>query len=272
MRGMLLFLSGGIGDQLTRLAQSLYVHDRHCGSNRIIPIYLLTSSFNASLPSQSENVSSLVLPPSVSSRRPNRSVRDSRGRLRIGLAIRTLRWGMARWARFLKHRSRLRGSTPPGMLASCLFFGGWPDRDSFRREDLQSLGFPDRIIPKNPSRKFLELFTFVQKKKVMGVHLRLQDFADYQFVPDPSFYKKAIAKLQATDSFDSVWLFSDDAGLAQSLLGVAYFDFCPSSSGELSAVEELALLTECAGLVLSQSSFSWWAKFMNNKMAPAIAP
>lgn len=268
---MLVFLSGGMGDQLTRLAQALYVRERCPRVGKPVLIFLLTSTFNCSLPSQSANISSLMIPAVISERSPS-GVSPRRLRPVAVFLRRAFRWLLVRFAGVMERRAERSGGSPPDFLSSYLFFGGWPDKKTFRKKELESFGFPDGVIPREPTQQFYELSSFLQKTKVIGVHIRLRDFVENDLVPDPSFYQEALATLKNQAQFDEVWLFSDDPNSAESLLGTDVFDLCPSSSGQLSAVEELALLTQCSGLVLSRSSFSWWAQFMNAKDALTVSP
>lgn len=268
---MIVFLSGGMGDQLTRLAQALYVRERYPWIGKPALIFLLTSTFNSSLPSQSANIASLAMPAVMSQRGPI-GAHHRRFRTVAVFLRRAVRWLLVRFAGVMERRAERAGDSPPDLLSSYLFFGGWPDKKTFRKEELESFGFPARIIPSEPTQKFFELSSLLQNTKVIGVHVRLRDFVDIDLVPDPSFYREAVEKLKNQAQFHSVWLFSDDLISAQHLLGEEFFDLCPSSTEELSAVEELALLTQCSGLVLSKSSFSWWAHFMNTKDALTVFP
>lgn len=207
----------------------------------------------------------------MSQRGPS-GARSRRLRVVTTFLRRAFRWLLVRFAKVMEQRPGRAGDNPPDLLSSYLFFGGWPSRETFRREELESFGFPDRIMPRQPTEQFLDLFRLLQTTKIIGVHVRLRDFVENDSVPDSSFYQRALATLKNKTEFDGVWLFSDDPVGAETLLGVEFFDFCPSFSGELSAVEELALLTQCSGLVLSQSSFSWWAQFMNTKDALTVSP
>lgn len=156
-----------MGDQLTRLAQALYVRERCPRVGKPVLIFLLTSTFNASLPSQSANISSLKIPAFMSQRGPS-GARSRRLRVVTTFLRRAFRWLLVRFAKVMEQRPGRAGDNPPDLLSSYLFFGGWPNRETFRREELESFGFPDRIMPRQPTEQFLDLFRLLQTTKITG--------------------------------------------------------------------------------------------------------
>ncbi|MCK9344979.1 MAG: alpha-1,2-fucosyltransferase [Candidatus Pacebacteria bacterium] len=112
------------------------------------------------------------------------------------------------------------------------------------------------------------LFVAVNKKysdinfsESTGLHVRLGDYTTPQlvfYVPRPEFYKKA---LELVDHKRSILVFSDDVVFAKKYLkGIpGNFVYMEKNKG----YEDLYLMSKCRDVVISSSSFSWWAAFLN---------
>lgn len=81
-----------------------------------------------------------------------------------------------------------------------------------------------------------------------------------QTVPDPEFFRRALAQIQATSGgVGDVALVSDDPDLALERLGDIGAPVRPVTGG--SPWDDMALLMGARHLILSNSSFSWWGGF-----------
>lgn len=108
-----------------------------------------------------------------------------------------------------------------------------------------------------------EIVREICSKKVLGVHVRLGDYLDNpqfgQLTSD--YYQKAIQHCLDTARFEAIWIFSNNIVGARSKLKFLD-DFGIEvkwvNDSELSPTEVITLLSNCAGLTLANSSFSWW--------------
>lgn len=129
---------------------------------------------------------------------------------------------------------------------------------------------------KHPSIACNKYRLTVKNKRVLGVHIRLGDYkAESDFgVLSPSYYAKAIELALAKNSYDVVWVFSDEPQLAKkyyanpTLINANWIE-----DNSLSPAETLQLFRRCDGFVIANSSFSWWAAMLSeNENAEVIAP
>jgi len=107
----------------------------------------------------------------------------------------------------------------------------------------------------------------------IGIHIRL---GDYTNLDDPrlgndislskEYYLKALEEIY-TESYRLV-VVSDNIENAKELLPENYtYTFCQSTE-----IFDFQILLNAEKLVISNSSFSWWAAFLNKKSAEVIAP
>lgn len=132
-------------------------------------------------------------------------------------------------------------------------------------EQLRGLGAPLSINPKRPSREFLKAKESIDWKTVAVIHVRRGDYvslANTFGILGWNYFSRAVGELMET-GIESFVIMSDDASvfevIIQNLPKARYVDM--SDFGLKSAEEELALASEAAGVIMSNSSFSFWAAF-----------
>ena len=128
------------------------------------------------------------------------------------------------------------------------------------------LGFPKTVNLKNPSTEYTALERETDDKRVLAVHLRLTDIRSFESgnrMLSPNYFARNIEVILEQQSIDEIWVFSDEPD--------AISDFIPSnlklrsvsSTSSLTVCEELVLMSKCAALLGSRSTFSFWAGFWN---------
>jgi hypothetical protein len=130
---------------------------------------------------------------------------------------------------------------------------------------------------RQPSPAFLELTSIVAKTKPLAVHVRLGDYKNLSKIygsVDPDYFARAIDLQMALSGEREIWLFSDEPHLARQLLGNSEHNAgIQTLLGKLTSLETILIMSSCLGLVASNSTFSWWAAYLNlDKQAPAIFP
>lgn len=116
----------------------------------------------------------------------------------------------------------------------------------------------------------------------LAVHIRLGDFAGdarttaHHGLTDPTYYRAAVTELLAETGLSTVVVVSDDPPAATALLG-APAGPAPSTVRTRSSPDpwaDLAVLADSGGVVMSNSSFSWWGAWlaMCARGAPVVAP
>lgn len=140
------------------------------------------------------------------------------------------------------------------------------------RGDLQSkqivntafqLGANSTLSVRELSNVAIHYVDLVKTLKPIGIHLRLFDLG-VKFAKLPlglSYYQESINSIKSKFPDSPIWLFTDDIELAKTLLPPNFFkeislivDPCA-----ISDVETLLIMSMCEGLVLTNSTFSFWA-------------
>jgi hypothetical protein len=264
---VIVFLEGGLGDQIARVAHALIIHKDARRTSPIRFLSIMTSQYNRSLPLQNQGIKSLQW--------------GGLGRTHRGLtgrdtpntfAYRVLRWMTVRVVNTL--RALFNRFDTRATLVSRLDVGqdlGTPI-DSLTREHLLDLGFPHTIEPNNPSVDYLTLSQQLATKKILGVHVRLTDITGTPYHLAGDYYADGVNECLAADGFDDVWLFSDDPETA--IAGLTASTHVTNISGQysLSVSEELCLLSRCHSLVLSASQFSTMASLLGERQGRIILP
>ena len=113
-----------------------------------------------------------------------------------------------------------------------------------------------------------EKYGEILKKRTVAVHVRRGDYLKYNDVHPPrtvEYYKKAMAAFPK----DSTYLFfSDDATWCKENF---VQDNCIFVEGE-EDILDFYLISMCKNAILSNSSFSWWAAWLNEEGKTIIAP
>lgn len=128
-----------------------------------------------------------------------------------------------------------------------------------------------------PSECFLEYAAEVRMTKPIIVHLRRGDYAKLSSsvgILATEYYFNGIKTLNGVNSEKQIWIFSDDGkasfALANQLeeLGIKNI----KQGFELSDSETLKLMSLGSGIVIANSTFSWWAAFLGNYENNVVAP
>ena len=116
----------------------------------------------------------------------------------------------------------------------------------------------------------------LSSKRSIGVHIRRGDYLHaaalkFHGLPSPSYYKEAVLLLRMRGFDGDVFLFSDDPIGAQHYFSDTGVIVVPTQ-GFKNSLEVMKLLGLTDSLVLSNSSFSWWAAKLNQANSPVIVP
>jgi hypothetical protein len=135
------------------------------------------------------------------------------------------------------------------------------------------------IILKNPfSDVALNILNNIGKDSV-SVHIRRGDYVTnpkYQVVHDvcnQEYYEKALKYISSKITEPKFYIFSDDIDWAKNnkIFNIPNTTFV--SRPTLKAEEELLIMKECNHQIIANSSFSWWAAWLNkNPNKIVIAP
>lgn len=112
----------------------------------------------------------------------------------------------------------------------------------------------------------------------IGVHVRRGDYlkkARYRGVCDVEYYKQAFRLVQQRIDHPHYYLFSNDIAWCKDnlipLLGGNEYTFVDWNNGADSYID-MQLMSHCKSLIIANSSFSWWAAYLNKTADLIIAP
>jgi hypothetical protein len=155
-------------------------------------------------------------------------------------------------------------SSGPSVAAwdrSAWWFGYW-----------QRLTYADMLLPE--LRAALSGRTGEEPRAAIGVHVRRGDMLRTRSAVPASWFALALKRLRAelgsTAEALPVRVWSDDLEWCRHRLDLdAHFEV----ASEAPAVEHLAAMSQCAALVASRSTFSWWAaRLAESRGAPVVCP
>jgi len=125
------------------------------------------------------------------------------------------------------------------------------------------------------SETFLNTKELALKTKFLVLHIRLTDYLfEKSFgILSPKYYALALENAFASSKYDEIWVFSDDVNGAKEALNLSNEIAVNWVSSELSTAESFQLMRMGAGLIIANSTFSWWAaRLKYDPRAIVIAP
>ena len=158
-----------------------------------------------------------------------------------------------------------------------LLKGGWQSEKYFKSYDTEiraNIQLRQSLI-----EDVIEIAKKIREENSVSVHIRRGDYLrkkiiyEWHGVMEKEYYAKAFELLHAKTKPTKVYYFTDDVDwVAKNLL--------PSFNGEIisfnfskSHYEDLYLMSQCRHNIIANSSFSWWAAWLNDHMDKiVIAP
>lgn len=110
-----------------------------------------------------------------------------------------------------------------------------------------------------------QLFSEIKNKKVLAIHVRRGDYVTNagtnktHGVLPVSYYKNSIAEAKKKSEYDEIWFFTDDPEWVK-----ANFPFGKIIKHQHDAIYDIFLMAKAQGMIISNSTFSWWAAWLNN--------
>ncbi|MEI7497654.1 MAG: alpha-1,2-fucosyltransferase [Candidatus Falkowbacteria bacterium] len=117
----------------------------------------------------------------------------------------------------------------------------------------------------------------LSSKYSTSLHIRRGDYvnqsgANYHGLCDAKYYNTALAKLNKDNLTGEIFVFSDDIEWAKKNL-ILDQSVTFVSRPDLNYVEEMILMSKCHNQIIANSTFSWWAAWLNeNSQKKVISP
>ena len=112
----------------------------------------------------------------------------------------------------------------------------------------------------------------------VGIHVRRGDYLKkkrYRGVCDVDYYAKAIEYVRQQVHSPHFFVFSNDMEWCkENLLGLLDGNYCLFVDWNCGkdSYKDMQLMTRCHSLIMANSSFSWWAAYLNNRANVIVAP
>jgi len=118
-----------------------------------------------------------------------------------------------------------------------------------------------------PSPAYLQLEKIVSDKKIIGNHVRRGDYKNYaeEFgLLSARYYSEALKEIESQIPNAKLWLFSDEPEeVSNEFKGSGITFNYVVKDNELSPAESITLMSKLSGLIIANSTFSWWAGFLS---------
>ena len=123
------------------------------------------------------------------------------------------------------------------------------------------------------SKRFNMSSEYIFENKPYAVHIRRGDYLgreDFHGLASEEYFQMAIQLIKTSDPSATFILFSDSPLLTKDLLPDV--NYMPEVTDSHSPAETLMLMSQCKGIIGSNSSFSWWAAYVMESNAIRIFP
>jgi hypothetical protein len=135
----------------------------------------------------------------------------------------------------------------------------------------------DFTIKKELTEKVEPLAASLQEHESVALHIRRGDYRNevalnYHGIVPLGYYREAVSQVSGKVAHPHFYIFSDDGAWVKENLRLPNATIV---SGELSSThfEDLYLMSRCRHNIIANSSFSWWAAWLNtNPGKTVIAP
>ena len=125
------------------------------------------------------------------------------------------------------------------------------------------------------SQKYGQYSKLLNEEKPIVIHIRRGDYLELEnsfgVLPE-TYFTEAVKLLSEEDCQNNVWVFSDDSSYVKNHLKKLKVKRFPELESKLSNEEILLLMSQAKRLVISNSTFSWWAAAWAHPNSKIVAP
>lgn len=120
-----------------------------------------------------------------------------------------------------------------------------------------------------------EKAALLQAENSVLIHIRRGDYLkkeilEYHGIMDEAYYNRAIDYVSSKTGPVKVYFFSDDIDWVKQHIRIDYpYEFVTQQITR-SAIEDFYLMTRCRHSIIANSSFSWWAAWLNNHSSKVV--
>lgn len=147
----------------------------------------------------------------------------------------------------------------------------------FMDERFFSKSFKDSINFSNKIHRLFsknQYYSQIQNSNSVAVHIRRTDYLtnpNFKDICTPEYYKKAISYFNKKYPDSNFIFFSDDINWAIDQFGISSNHiYIKNDSSDDSTMRDLYLMSHCQNIIMANSSFSWWAAYLNKNQEKIV--
>lgn len=137
----------------------------------------------------------------------------------------------------------------------------------------------DFIFKEGPNEIYRRILGEILERESVSIHIRRGDFAQSEKagrihgVLESSYYEDAVKYIANHVQNVHFYLFSDDVIWVRQNFKILFPSTIVERTQAVAAHEDMRLMSQCKHNILANSSFSWWAAWLNqNKKKIIVAP
>lgn len=113
----------------------------------------------------------------------------------------------------------------------------------------------------------------IRDKNSVGIHVRRGDYIGSRIhfdLSDSDYYSNSIKYMKENLSNPIFFIFSDDIEWCRNNLSSPEFFFVDLESSKENPIIDMSLMSVCRHNIISNSTFSWWAAWLNNNIEKVV--
>jgi len=176
---------------------------------------------------------------------------------------------------FTKIEEKGRSKIDIGEFTANSFLSGyWQDETYFK--NIRNILLEEiQIKTQLKSEAFNYFENKIKNSHAVSIHFRRGDFLEGKnknifLILKMEYYKRAIELIKSRISNPQFFIFSDDIDWAKNNIDFLDNPVYVDSSGELKDYEELILMSHCRHNIIANSTFSWWAGWLNQNSGKIV--
>lgn len=161
------------------------------------------------------------------------------------------------------------------ILGDAYYDGLWSSVGYYEPIRLQLLKTFEHPVPDQTNQEYINE---MESSESVGVHIRRGDYLqdpDFRGICELDYYKRAIEEIEKDGRQHNFYIFSNDMKWCQE-------NVCPllkkhnvilvTNNVGCNSCWDMHLMTHCKDLIIANSSFSWWAAFLNKRGGRVVSP
>lgn len=144
-----------------------------------------------------------------------------------------------------------------------VLYGFWQNTRYFNDiiSDLRRMFRPSYIVSEEVERTIEE----INKNLSVGVHIRRGDFLNLGWSKGENYYMNAIKVMRSTLPHPRFYIVSDDPKWCRKTFNSMPDIVVLELSTKYKDIDEFFILSNCKHQIISESTFGWWAAYLNNQ-------